>query len=327
MFAHLLVGGSTTVINRTFRPAAALPRLTAAVAALAVAGLPTAAAHADGQDGRGSRAGQGSGRAHAAVLRTDLDVSLLNKTVDVPLSLTLNDVSAPASARETALEARLDGVDGGRPFSVLRADVATAEATTSASAAEGNTRIAGAALRLPGLPGLPLLKAQEVTARAYCPAAGRPRAESNVLGSVTVLGKRITLSAGGTTRVAVPGVGDVSLALSARDTTSRTAAATALRLQVSVNPLKLNVADVKGTVTLATADCHSPAPAKAGHDPQPAGSTPPSAPPAAHAAQERPPKLAETGQSAATPYLVGGGGVLLLAGGTAFALARRRRQG
>lgn len=65
------------------------------------------------------------GRASAVVLRTGLDVSLLNKTVNVPLAVSLNEVQAPRSAERTALSARLDGVDGGRPFSVLAADVAS----------------------------------------------------------------------------------------------------------------------------------------------------------------------------------------------------------
>ena len=79
-----------------------------------------------------------------------------------------------------------------------------------------------------------------------------------MLGPVTVLGKRVTLTAGGPTRVDVPGVGEVTLDLSKTRTTSRTAAATALRLKVSVNPLKLNVAEVKGEVTLAEATCETP---------------------------------------------------------------------
>ena len=69
------------------------------------------------------------GRASAVVLRTGLDVSLLNKTVNVPLKVALNEVQAPASAEKTALTAKLDGVNAGQPFSVLRADVATAKAT------------------------------------------------------------------------------------------------------------------------------------------------------------------------------------------------------
>ncbi|MFF0462438.1 SCO1860 family LAETG-anchored protein [Streptomyces mexicanus] len=267
------------------------------------------------------------GRASASVLRTGLDVSLLNKTVDVPLAVSLNEVRAPRSAERTALTARLDGVDGGKPFSVLRADVAKSAATTSATRAEGSVDLAHARIHVPGLPLLSLIEVDQVTSRATCEAGRTPVATSNVLGAVTVLGKKVTLTSGGTTDVTVPGVGEVRLDLSHHETASRTAAATALRLKVSVNPLKLNVAEVEGTLTLAEATCQSPtAPAKAE---QPA-TTPTPTPTAAadvepQGARADKPDLAETGGSSMTPYLAAGSAVLLAAGGGAFALARRRK--
>ncbi|MFJ8196269.1 SCO1860 family LAETG-anchored protein [Streptomyces sp. NPDC096152] len=278
------------------------------------------------------------GRATAVVLRTGLDVSLLDRTLDVPLSVSLNDVQAPRSAEKTALTARLDGVDGGRPFSVLRADVASARATADGSGAEGSVRLTHARLHLPGLPLLPLVEVEDVTARATCAPGKAPVATANALGSVTVLGKKVTLTAGGTTDVRVPGVGEVRLDLSKRQTTSRTAAATALRLRVSVDPLKLNVAEVEGTVTLAEATCRAPS-APAGSTPtEPAAQSAPPAPgtgaqaaPASPAPDIRPQgtpaksDLAETGGSTLTPYLAAGSVALLAAGGGAFALARRRR--
>ena len=73
-----------------------------------------------------------------------------------------------------------------------------------------------------------------------------------------------SIGAGGPTRVAVPGVGEVTLQLSKTATTTRTAAATALSLDVAVDPLKLNVAKVTGSVVLAEATCETPkAPAAA----------------------------------------------------------------
>ncbi|MEW1724429.1 SCO1860 family LAETG-anchored protein [Streptomyces sp. NPDC093109] len=204
------------------------------------------------------------GKASAVVLGVGLDVSLLNKSVNLPLKLALNEVQAPATAEKTALTAQLDGVDKGRPFTLLRAEVATAKATADKHRAEGYTNIAHAKVHVPGLPLLSLIELQEVTSKVVCEAGKQPTAESNLLGPVTVLGKRITLSAAGTTRVEVPAVGEVSLTLSKTHTTSRTAAAAALELKVSVNPLKLNVAEVEGTVTLAGATCESPdAPAAA----------------------------------------------------------------
>ncbi|MFJ2702321.1 SCO1860 family LAETG-anchored protein [Streptomyces sp. NPDC087428] len=207
----------------------------------------------------------GDGKASAVVLRTALDVSLLNKSIEVPLTATLNEVHAPATAKQTALSVRLDGVDEGQPVHVLRADVATANATVDKRRAEGHTNIAKARLHLPGLPLLSLIEVEQITSRAVCEVGHKPVAESNVLGYVKVLGQRVTLTASGTTQVKVPGVGEVTLDLSKTHTTSRTAAASALQLKVSVNPLKLNVADVRGEVTLAEATCETPkAPAPAG---------------------------------------------------------------
>ncbi|MFC9277672.1 SCO1860 family LAETG-anchored protein [Streptomyces collinus] len=286
------------------RRLAAVATVTALTAAPAALGA--GAAHAT----------TGHGRASAVVLRTGLDVSLLNKTVNVPLAVSLNDVKAPASAERTTLTARLDGVDGGRPFTVLGAQVASARATANGRLAEGSVRLVHARVHVPGLPLLSLIDVGTVTAKATCAAGGKPVASANVLGAVTVLGKRVTLTAGGPTEVKVPGVGDVRLDLSQHRTTSHTAAATALRLKVSINPLKLNVADVEGTVTLAAATCEAPVPGK--HVPSQAP-TPDVKP------QGQQADLAETGGSSATPYIAGGALALLLAGGGAVTVARRRR--
>ncbi|NEC06056.1 SCO1860 family LAETG-anchored protein [Streptomyces sp. SID7909] len=234
--------------SNTFRLAAL------AVAAAPVAALVAVPAHA----APATTTSGGDGKASAVVLRTALDVSLLNKTVDVPLKVTLNEVQAPRSAEQTALSVRLDGVDRGKPFSVLKADVATAKATADKRRAAGYSNLAKARVSLPGLSVFPLIEVEKVTSKAVCEVGSRPVAESNVLGHVSVLGKRVTLTAGGTTRVAVPQVGEVTLDLSRTETTSRTAAAVALQLKVSVNPGHLNVADVKGEVTLAEATCETP---------------------------------------------------------------------
>ncbi|MEV5547880.1 SCO1860 family LAETG-anchored protein [Streptomyces sp. NPDC052309] len=304
--------------GNTFRMPAR--RLVTVAAATALAAGPAAlagpgTAHATGDQGRAS----------AAVLRTGLDVSLLNKTVNVPLTVSLNEVQAPESARETALTARLDGVDGGRPFSVLRADVADAGATVTGGKAEGHTNLARARVHVPGLPLLSVVEVEQVTSRAVCEAGKKPVAEANLLGSVTVLGKKVTLTTGGTTEVKVPGVGEVRLDLSKTATTSRTAAATALELTVSVNPLDLNVAEVDGTLTLAEATCETPATpgARAGQPPaQPAAEQ---APDVRAQGERTDAGLAETGGSSATPYVAAGAVALLLAGGGALAATRRRR--
>ncbi|WUJ28587.1 LPXTG cell wall anchor domain-containing protein [Streptomyces sp. NBC_00388] len=272
-----------------------------------------------------------AGKASAVVLRTGLDVSLLNKTVDLPLTVALNEVHAPASADRTALTAKLDGVDRGRPFSLLRADVATAQATADRHKAEGYVNVARASVHVPGLPLLSLIEVEKVTSKAVCEAGERPHAESTVLGHVAVLGKKITLSAAGTTQIHVPAVGDVTLGLSRTSTTSRTAAATALQLKVSVNPLKLNVADVQGEVTLAQATCESPKAVPGhggGHPAQPTPAPGVKEQTAAHpkpVAQPEKENLAETGGSSTTPYIAGGAAALVLAGGGALVVARRSR--
>lgn len=273
------------------------------------------------------------GEASASVLRTDLEVGLLHKTVDVPLTTSLNEVRAPqgeaTSAGKTALTAELDGVEHGKPFHVLSAQVAEAQADVTGKAASAHVTLARADLHVPGLPGLSLLTLEKVTSSVECAVGHKPTAEANVLGTVGVLGKQVRLTAGGPTTVDVPGVGKVSLQLSATETTDSTAAASALELSVHVDPLHLGVAEVDGTVTVAGVSCRTPQPA----DDEGDGVTPqttepkPQQPVADHepAAEVTGPELAETGGSPALPYLAGGAALLLGAGG-ALLLARRTRR-
>ncbi|MFJ9541771.1 SCO1860 family LAETG-anchored protein [Streptomyces sp. NPDC101225] len=289
-------------------------RLATVAAATALAAGPAVLAGAGSAHATGDQ-----GHASAVVLRTGLDVSLLNKTVNVPLTVSLNQVEAPRSAEKTALSATLDGVDGGKPFNVLAAQAASSRATVTAGRAEGRTSLVHADIHVPGLPLLSLIEIEKVTSEATCAAGKTPVATSNLLGSVSVLGKKVTLTTGGTTDVKVPGVGEVRLDLSKRETTSRTAAATALELKVSVNPLKLNVADVEGTLTLAKATCEAPA-APSPRSPSPSAPAGDVEPQGGEGAG-----LAETGGNSMTPYIAGGALALLVAGGGAVALARRGR--
>jgi LPXTG-motif cell wall-anchored protein len=256
-----------------------------------------------------------AGTAQASVLKAGLEVSLLNKTLNVPVRTSLNEVRAPGSAERTALTVTVDGVDKGQPVSMLRADVAKATADVQAERAQARVELAHAKVHVPGLPLLSLIEVEKVTSRSSCVAGAHPEAEANALGRVTVLGKRVTLTAGGPTRVRVPAVGEVSLTLSKTHTTTREAAAAALELKVSVNPLKLNVAEVEGVVTLASTACTVPNVQTL--------KSPPSAAPVPQTAKADPVNLAETGGSSTTPYLVGGGVLLLAAGGAAVARGRR----
>lgn len=315
-------GGPTTVNSTTFRTRATAAAATT-VAASALAALTAAAAPA----ATAAPAAPGAPTAHAAVLRTDLDVSLLDGGVRVPVDAALNEVRAPAAADRTALTVRLDGVDRGRPVSLLRADAASAKATADEARAEGSVKLVRARVHLPGLPLLSVVRVDQVTARAVCETGATPTAEANLLGTVTVLGKRVTLTPGGRSTVRVPGVGEVVLDLSHRTTTSTTAAATALSLRVAVNPLDLNVAKVEGTVTLAEAGCATPGPSSTSPAPAPSTAAPAPAPSPAGAAGPRATdgNLAETGGDSRTPYLAGGAAALLVAGAAALKYARRAR--
>jgi LPXTG-motif cell wall-anchored protein len=297
-----------SLYSTSFRmPARRSAAVIGAVVALAAGTLavgPASSAHAAPVSG-----GSGEGKSTAVVLRTGLDVSLLNKSVDAPLNVSLNDVHAPADANHTALTAKLDGVDQGRPFNVLRADVATARATADAHRSEGYANLTRAQVHVPGLPLLGLIEVEAVTSKATCVAGKQPTADVKMVGDVVVLGKKVSAGAGGTTKVSVPGVGEVTLDLAKKVTTSSTAAATALELGVTVNPGNLNVADVKGDVTLVKATCQSPeVNGGSGVKPRPG-----------------PVDLAETGGSSSTPYIAGTAAVLVAAGGGALFAARRRK--
>ncbi|MEV6248509.1 SCO1860 family LAETG-anchored protein [Streptomyces sp. NPDC051742] len=325
--------------SNTFRMPVRRTAAAATVAALTIGPVLLAAPAA--------QATGGEGRATAVVLRTGLDVSLLNKTVDVPLRVSLNEVKAPATESETALSVKVQGAEGGKPIDILAADVATSEATVDDEKAEGHVNLVKARVHVPGIPLLSLIEVEKVTSRALCEVGEKPVAESNVLGHVTVFGKKTTLSAGGRTQVAVPGVGQVTLDLSRTSTTSRTAAATALELKVEVDPLKLGVAAVDGTVTLAEATCETPkgtAPTgKPTEKPTERPTQKPSERPSEQPTQQptaRPSdaggiktdnggttpteNLAETGGSSTTPYIAAGALALVVAGGGALALTRSR---
>ncbi|WP_338017952.1 SCO1860 family LAETG-anchored protein [Streptomyces taklimakanensis] len=217
------------------------------LAAATLVGVAAAPAHAAGDEGA----------ANAAVLRAGLEVSLLKGGVTTPLNAELNAVRAPGDAKKTALTVTLDGAHGDEPIRMLRADVAEAKATVTAGRTEGRSRLVKAEVRVPGLLG-PLLGADLVTSRAVCEAGAEPVAESKIPGTVTVLGKKVAVEAGGTTTVRVAGVGTVELRLAETTVASDTAAATALALDIALDPADLGVAEVEGRVSLVEASCRTP---------------------------------------------------------------------
>ena len=181
-----------------------------------------------------AQADSGTGHASAVILRAGLDVSLLNSNIDVPLNAYVNDVQAPADAKQTLLSAKLKGVDDGKPFDILNAQVANTKATADAKSAQGYANLVNAQVHLPGLPLLALIEVKEATSKATCEAGQAPTASSNILGDIKVLGQTVALKAGGSVNVDVPAVGNVHLGLSEKKTTSDSAAGTALQLNVVV---------------------------------------------------------------------------------------------
>ncbi|WCE00802.1 hypothetical protein PGH47_36080 [Streptomyces sp. HUAS 31] len=298
-----------------------LPPLTAyarRLAALAACGLLMANSAVTAQAAAGPATDRPKGRATAAVFRAALDVSSLGASGLMPLRASLNEVQAPATAEKKTLDVTLDHVNGDRPVHLLEADVAMARADVAKSRAEGMSHLVRARVHLPGLPVLPLLEVEEVTAAAVCVAGQQPSAKSEVLGPIAVLGEQVSLAPDRTVAVEAPGVGTVRVSLSHKEVTGSTAAATSLQLQVSVDPLKLGVEKVEGTVTLAQATCRSPRPASD----SPAPSMTESITPAVTDSKET--HLAKTGGSLLTPYILAAGAFLVTVGGSAVAFARAR---
>ena len=299
-----------------------------------------------------------TGSATAVVLRTGLDVSLLNNAAHLPLNVAVNDVQAPADAHKTLLTAELKGVNNNRRFSVLRADVATSRATANARRSQGYANLTRATVLLPGLPMSGLVEVEAATSTATCAVGKRPTAHITMAANVTVLGKKVAVPAHGAVDVDVPGTGHVRLALSKKTKSSSTAAATALQLDVAVNPAHLNVAKVKGTVTLVQATCRTPGTpgSSTGGSSSDGGSssggsssegsssegsstggtatggstsgdasTGGSGTSTQTGADPSDQNLAETGGSSSTNYIAGAAAALVAAGGGALFVSRRRK--
>ncbi|MFJ6382121.1 SCO1860 family LAETG-anchored protein [Kitasatospora sp. NPDC092039] len=288
------------------------------------------------------------GKARAVTAELDLDVSLLNKAVDVPVNIALNKVESPAqrwgSAQPEAgggsvLTATVAGVDQTGPVELVKADVGKSVTRVDAKGATASVKLVNADVHAPGLPATALLGLEAMSAEATCPVDGRPTADVIAPVRVSVLGKPVTVGLYGPTKVDVPLIGSVSVEFSKKTVTTTTAAASALEVQVEVNPLNLNVAKVTGKITVASVSCEKPsAPAATPSGPAAPSAAPTGAPAAAQpvadttasrtavpqAAVEKAEKLAATGGSATGPLAAGA--AALVAGGAAALWATRRRR-
>ncbi|MFJ9442686.1 SCO1860 family LAETG-anchored protein [Kitasatospora sp. NPDC101235] len=288
------------------------------------------------------------GKARAVTAELDLDVSLLNKAVDVPVNIALNKVESPAqrggssqpeAGGGSVLAAKVDGVDQQGPVTLVKADVGTSVTRVDAKGATASVKLVNADVHAPGLPATVLLGLEAMSAEATCPVDGQPTADVVAPAKLSVLGKPVTVGLYGATKVDVPLIGNVSVEFSKKTVTTTTAAASALEVQVEVNPLNLNVAKVTGKITVASVSCEKPSassatpsgPATPGTAPtsapaaQPVADTTTSRAAAPQAAVDKPEKLAATGGSSATGPLAAGAAALVAGGAAALWATRRRR--
>ena len=323
------------MLSSSLRVAAAL------VAATAV--LPVAAARADSPSaGTGAASPAATpaasapatsvpgGTARAVTAEVDLHVSLLDKAIDVPVNLSLNAVESPARRDGSVLTAQVDGVDQQGPVTLVKAEAGRSTTTVDAEGASASVELVGADVHAPGLPLTSLLGLEALSASATCPVDGDPTAHVTSPLKLTVLGKPVTVGLYAPTTVDVPAVGRVSVEFSRRTTTSTTAAASALEVQVELNPLDLNVAEVSGRITIASVSCEKPPATGTTTAPAPTGPAR-AADGASRSTSARPSTgdfgahLAATGGDGGSAPLAAGAAVLL-AGGTAALWATRRRR-
>ncbi|MGW3040828.1 SCO1860 family LAETG-anchored protein [Kitasatospora sp. NPDC001159] len=279
------------------------------------------------------------GKARAVTAELDLDVSLLNKAVDVPVNIALNKVETPEQRDGSVLTAKVDGVDQTGPVELVKADIGKSVTRADAKGTAASVKLVNADVHAPGLPATALLGLEAMSAEVTCPVDGQPTANVVAPAKLSVLGKPVTVGLYGPTKVDVPLVGSVSVEFSKKTTTTTTAAASALEVQVEVNPLNLNVAKVTGKITVASVSCEKPSAPSAtpsvADTPSAAPTSAPSAQPVAdtttsraavpQAAAEKPEKLASTGGSSATGPLAAGAAALVAGGAAALWATRRRR--
>ncbi|WP_051653476.1 hypothetical protein [Kitasatospora cheerisanensis] len=88
------------------------------------------------------------GKAKAVTAELGLNVELLN-TVKVPVEVSLNKVESPAQRDGAVLTATVDGVDGGRPVNLVKAQVGKSVTKVDDKQATASVQLVGAAVHAP----------------------------------------------------------------------------------------------------------------------------------------------------------------------------------
>jgi hypothetical protein len=255
--AALVVAGSATAASASARGAHAANVRSAAHAA---------GAHAAGASKLGT--------ATATVAAVGLDVRLLPVLgaggLDVPLNLTLNQQTAPTDGTDvnqtvSALRLRdglLNLVPSSQSPNLLDADVASSTVRTTSTYSQAYVTLANVRLFLPFV-ALPssyaddgVLRLDAVSAWATCNAGQRPSAQFQMPAEVTLFGQDLRLPDNGRLSVNIPLLGSISLRIGPSTSTSASAAAASVAASLDINVLGL--AEVAGTITLASASCTEP---------------------------------------------------------------------
>jgi hypothetical protein len=244
--------------------------MAALIVACSVSAASAAAGTADGAHVSSSSSHLGT--ATATVASVGLDVRLLPVLggIDVPLDLTLNQQSAPTDGTDvnstTSVLRLRDGllnlVPSSQSPNLIDADAASSTVRTTATYSQAYATLSNVRLFLPFL-ALPtqyaddgVLRLDAVSAVATCNAGQKPSAEAQLPAEVTLFGQNVRVPLDGSLNVSVPLLGSISLRLGPTTSTSDSSAAASVAASLDINVLGL--AEVSGTITLASASCTAP---------------------------------------------------------------------
>ncbi|CAN5568645.1 hypothetical protein BH10ACT1_BH10ACT1_25350 [soil metagenome] len=210
-----------------------------------------------------SPASAAPGDAAASGLRADLDVSLLDGTLNLTVNGSIGALAGPPSATADllAVDASL-----GTALASVSADAVSTEVVSTAGGSSASSEVTGAQVDIPAVTALlgGILVdtgASVIRATATCPADGVPTADVEPPVSLLVAGVAVTLDVNGHAVVDLGLAGaasaTVTLDVDSTTTTTTTGAAAALVLSFDID-LAGGLATVSGTVAIAEASCESP---------------------------------------------------------------------